>query len=303
MVPRFVCQECGRHFSEQTFRANYRHKLPKLNLTLFPLLISKVTHRQAARILGVNKTTVARRIPRLGSVSRAVHEHLAARRTDGALLDNRYLLDELETYAESRRNNPLTVPVIIHEGSFFVVHTEVGPLPRRGGTGRDEAPPIELTDEQRAARNRGSSDAVESCCERLARFVPVEGTVAVGSDDKHSYKRLFSEALPERLEHRTTSSKDRRDWRNPLFRINLTLAMMRDGVSRLVRRTWAASKLEERLRDHLWVWAVWRNYVRGMTNKTRFTTPAMALGICGDPLDPARLFEWRALFVPLLFRL
>jgi hypothetical protein len=39
--------------------------------------------------------------------------------------------------------------------------------------------------------------------------------------------------------------------------------MMRDGISRLVRRSWGASKLRARLELHAWIWVVWRNYVRG----------------------------------------
>jgi hypothetical protein len=90
-----------------------------------------------------------------------------------------------------------------------------------------------------------------------------------------------------------TSSKERRDTQNPLFAINHSLAMLRDGVSRLVRRTWGNAKLRERLALHLWIYAAWRNFVRYVSNERRGETPAMALG-----LDPRRwtlveLLRWR----------
>ena len=301
VVQRFRCNDCGRRFSSQTFRGDYRHKKPKLNAQLFRLLISKVTLRQAARVLRVNKKTITRRLPRMGATAKAVHEKLAPRRDGADFLEGGFLLDELETYADSRRNNPLTVPVLIHKESFFVVDTEVGPLPRRGGRGRDENEPEELDEAEDRERRRGSRVAVEACCQTLARLVPEDEEVIVGSDEKHSYRVLLKDALGKRLDHQRTNSRAPRNRLNPLFRINLTLAMMRDSVSRLVRRTWAASKLEERLRDHVWIWIAWRNYVRGMTNKSPRKTPAMKIGACTRRLAPAEILRWRAPFVGSLF--
>jgi hypothetical protein len=75
------------------------------------------------------------------------------------------------------------------------------------------------------------------------------------------------------------SSEEPRGLDNPLFRINRTLAMMRDGVSRLVRRTWAASKKREQLEKHLWVWIVFRNYVRRRINRSRTESAASMIGL------------------------
>ena len=81
----------------------------------------------------------------------------------------------------------------------------------------------------------------------------------------------------------------RRDRANPLFAINHTLAMLRDGVSRLVRRSWAASKRSRKLQLHLWIWACWRNYVRGITNRAPRVTPAMVASLERRPIRPAHL--------------
>ena len=69
--------------------------------------------------------------------------------------------------------------------------------------------------------------------------------------------------------------------------------MLRDGVSRLVRRTWAASKEGARLRLHLWIWACWRNYVCGITNRSPGVTPAMVAGVASRPLGKDELLGWR----------
>ena len=302
IVQRYRCDECNGGFSSQTFRTDYRHKKPWLNVAIYKLLISKVTLRQAARILDVNKKAVPLRVPLLGSIAKAVHEHLAPGRTEAAFTDAEFQLDELETFAHSRRNNPLTVPVLIHCDSFFVVHTEVAPMPRRGGLGRDEKEPEVLDEAQERERREGSKKAVGACCERLGALVPPAAKARVATDQKSTYPGLLAKALGERLVHSTTHSKEPRGTENPLFKINLTLAMMRDGLSRLVRRTWAASKLEPRLRNHLWIWTAWRNYMRGKTNACRHETPAMAIGVCEGKVAMKDFFLWRAPFVAALFR-
>ena len=95
--------------------------------------------------------------------------------------------------------------------------------------------------------------------------------------------------------HERHSSTARRDYGNPLFPINHTLAMMRDGISRLVRRSWAAAKLRQKLELHAWIWIAWRNYVRGITNRWPRRTPAMVLGVEAKRWRPSEICAWRVL--------
>ena len=61
VVRRYQCKSCGRHFSEQTFRPDYRQKLPRINTPLRALLAAGTSLRAAARLLGVDRKTVLRR--------------------------------------------------------------------------------------------------------------------------------------------------------------------------------------------------------------------------------------------------
>jgi hypothetical protein len=115
----------------------------------------------------------------------------------------------------------------------------------------------------------------------------------VQTDRKASYATRLLRLFGERLRHERHSSRAPRTYGTPLFPINHTLATMRDAVSRLVRRSWAASKLRSRLEMHLWIWIAYRNYVRGITNRARRTTPAMALGIDRAQWLPEELLRWR----------
>lgn len=113
------------------------------------------------------------------------------------------------------------------------------------------------------------------------------------TDRKPAYGSSVRRVLGGRAVHVRHSSCGRRDWGHPLFAINHTLALMRDGVSRLVRRSWAASKRGERLELHLWIWACWRNWVRGVTNRARYVTPAMSAGLARRPFGTDEVLAWR----------
>jgi hypothetical protein len=142
-------------------------------------------------------------------------------------------------------------------------------------------------------RRSGSRRAVEGCLGTLKRKLPVDARVCLESDRKQAYRASVRRVLGCGVEHTGFSSKARRDYGNPLFPINHTLAMLRDGVSRLVRRTWAASKRAARLELQLWIWACWRNYVRPITNDTPGVTAAMAAGVMHRPIGKDELLGWR----------
>jgi len=292
-VPRFLCRECRRFFSSQTFRLDYRLKRPRLHLDLYALLVSKVTHRQAARLLGCTRGSVARRLELLGGHARAFHLRQLERVRRRGGLTGTFQLDELETFEHDRRLSPLTVPVLIERGSYFVLSAQAAPLPARGRLSPARREKKALRDRLQGLRRSGSREAVRASLERLAGVHAGEGPVVVETDFKSTYASELERLFGERIVHLRYASSLPRKHGYPLFPINHTLAMLRDGVSRLVRRTWAASKKAACLERHLWIWIAWRNYVRGVTNQAPWTTPAMALGVLERRLEIAELCAWR----------
>ncbi len=114
------------------------------------------------------------------------------------------------------------------------------------------------------------------------------------TDDKRTYSRLGKEVFGNRIaSHVRVSSQAPRNAANPLFAINHTFALARDMVSRLVRRSWAASKKHEALNRHLWCFIAWRNYVRPVTNDFPRSTPAMELGVAKKMYSAVDLLRWR----------
>jgi transposase-like protein len=292
-VPRFTCLECRRTFSSQTFRLDYRLRKPKLHLALFKDFVSKTTMRQSARTLGCTRRTVARRLTLLGEHCRAFHAARLDRARKAGGIGGTFQLDELETFEHSRRLKPVTVPVLIERKSYFVLHAACAPLPARGRLSPAYQRKKQAMEEVSGKRKSGSVAVVRESLDCLARVHWGYGPVWVETDRKTSYSTNLERIFGGRLRHARHSSTAARNYGNPLFPINHTLAMMRDGVSRLVRRTWAAAKFRERLATHLWIWIAYRNYVRGITNRARDTTPAMALGIDREKWKVRELLAWR----------
>ncbi len=286
-VQRFLCLRCGRRFSTQSFRLDYRLHRPRLHLRFLPLLVSKVTLRQSARILGTTRTTLDRRLRLLGDHCREFQRFLLTEAARGPGLHGEFQLDELETFETDRRLQPVTVPVLMEAGSYFVLHAETAPLPARGRLSPRKERQKKMREARLGRRRSGSRQAVEKTLQAL-RAAALHGHITFLSDRKASYvgsvRRVFA---GRRVLHLRVSGKAPRTHANPLFPINHTLAMLRDGISRLVRRSWGVSKLRERLGLHLWIWIVYRNYLRGVTVKAPRTTPAMIQRVTG------RRWSWR----------
>ncbi|MFQ5382758.1 MAG: hypothetical protein ACE5EF_14225 [Dehalococcoidia bacterium] len=290
-IQRFRCTVCGHRFSAQSFRLDYRLHRPALTRPVLDLLVSKTTHRQTARVLGCDRKTVEHRLRLLGRHCRAFHRRMLARCPG---LAGTFQFDELETFETDRRLMPVTVPVLIERHSYFVVDLKTAPMGARGC--RTEALRRKKAEYERkyGKRRNGSREAVRRTLTTLDRHLAPGAKAHLQTDLKKTYRGLIRGVFGPRYgSHAQESSRRKRNYSNLLFPINHTLAMLRDGVSRLVRRSWGAAKKRVRLEDHLWVWLAWRNYVRPITNEAPRVTPAMALGVAGRKYRRAEMLRWR----------
>jgi len=205
-----------------------------------------------------------------------------------------FQLDELETFETHRLVRPVTMPVLIEKHSYFVVHTEVAPMGPRGRLHPQAQKKKEEDERLYGKRKSGSRQAVQSSLELLGQLLAPGSRLHIQTDRKATYRRLVRQIFADRLgSHVRESSRRRRDYSNVLFPINHTLAMMRDGISRLVRRSWGASKLRSRLQEHTAIWVAYRNYVRGITVRAPRITPAMVLGVLSRRVSGREILAWR----------
>lgn len=248
--------------------------------------------RQAARILDCSRDTVDRLHRKMGRICREYHAIYL--RANYGKVDGVFQLDELETFETHRLARPVTVPVLIERKSYFVLSTDVAPMGPRGRLHPAAQRRKEKDEALYGKRQSGSRDAVKQAFELLREMLPEDKLLDIQTDRKSTYRSLLRQIFSDCLgSHVRESSRRRRDYSNVLFPINHTLAMMRDGISRLVRRSWGASKLRERLKDHMAIWMVYRNYVRGITVVAPKTTPAMVLGFQNQPTNAREILAWR----------
>jgi hypothetical protein len=298
IVQRFLCRSCGSYFSTQAFRLDYRLHKPTLHFALFDTFVSKVTQRQAARNLLCTRKTVVHRLVLLSTHARAFHKELLARAQRAGGIPGEFQLDELETFENSRRLCPVTMPVLIEQGSYFALDIQVATLPARGKPHRGEGKKRLERERVEGKRKNESRAAVERCFRVLEEVRPPGQVLSISSDFKSSYPGVLRDVMSPNYRHFRHSSKTRRDRFNPLFPINHTLAMLRDGLSRLVRRSWGASKQREWLERHAWIWIAYRNYIRDIFNRVRRTTSAQALGVVSRQFSKHSLFEWKVFSAP-----
>ena len=284
LVQRFRCLRCRGTFSIQTFRVDYGLHKPLCTLDILRGFVAKTTQRHMARTFGVDRKTIARRLELLGRHCEDFHR-LRLELLPRGFADAGFAFDELETFEQNRIHQPVTVPLLVHDRSYFVVDFEVGRLPSRNKK--------KARASGRADRPSESKQACQAVFRRFAKALRANDTVSLSTDKKPGYLRWIWQACPRIGSHGQTSSRRRRDLSNPLASVNLTFAMLRDGLSRLVRRNWAYSKKRQKLRRHLWIWAAWRNYVRQVTNKDRWRSPGMLHGLERRRLQLAELVRWR----------
>jgi len=288
-VPRFRCRTCGRTFSRQTFRADYRDHRPHLNIPLFLSLASGTGLRQTSRNLGLSLRCTELKFRKIARHLRRLNINLRTPLPEGSVLQ----FDELETYETRRNTRPLSVPLLIERESRFIVWAESAPIRPRGKMTKARRRAI-LEDEQRfGPRKDLSARSVARTLDRGADLVSNLDRVVLESDEKASYPAHARRAFgATRLEHRTTNSRLARGTFNPLFPINHTEAMLRDLTGRLRRESWLVSKKRRYLDLGMQLWIAYRNLVRRRFNPDR-KSPAQLLGFVKRRLTCGEALSWR----------
>jgi hypothetical protein len=279
-IRRYRCTACLRSFSIRRFSVEFRLHKPQWTPWVIHELVSSVSLRQAARAGHLSRESIERRLDRFGNHALRLLGRVA--RVCGPL-GGRFLLDEAESFEGSRRARPLTIPILIHGPSRFIVAFGVGTLPpRRRSLQRHGAP----------RRVNQSDKVVRQCLRRLVRFAKPGSVLA--TDRKPSYGKILRELDREgKIVHETTSSKLPRGKASALFDVNHTLAMHRDGLSRLRRQTWNHAKKAMRVLKHLAVYALWRNFRRPRFNRDRTVTPAQLANVVDHRFEMRELVLWR----------
>ena len=252
-IQRYRCNACGKTFSSATFTPTYRQKRRRLNRLIEADIASSTAQRRIAIKHGCARNTVARKITFLAERARAKTEAWLASQE----LFTKLQWDELITF-EHTRLKPLSVAVMACEQGRSVLGFRVAQIPASG-------PIAQRSREKYGPRRNLSGYARRDLLKTLAPYIAPQSTVTC--DEHPRYREELEAALSgvNVIQHRsvrgslTGQSELKRTGWDPLFTINHTLAMLRDNIKRLTRRTWCTTKRQDALEDVIAIYVHFHN--------------------------------------------
>ncbi len=287
-IQRFTCRACKRHFSTQTFSTSYWQKRPDVMGRIVLMVVGCMGNRQIARALGCSPSTVAHQIARLGRHCLLLQARELARidRLDEIAIDG-FETFEWSQYFPFHHN----VAVDVASG-YFLYHTD-SPLRRKGRMTADQkARRLALETRLGKAHPKSVETGVR---ELLTGVLSKQPSVTLRSDDHAAYPRAIA-CLGCEITHRITSSKERRDERNPLWEVNLLDLMIRHSTAAHKRETIAWAKRRQASIEKLSIFQIWRNYMKRRREKEGRVTSAMLAGLANKPWHVRDLLAGRAFY-------
>ena len=213
--------------------------------------------RRSALLLGINRKTVARRLPFLAAQAKARQERFLLHFKDHRAKNVQF--DDLETFEHSKYR-PVSVAMAVEAKSRIILGFSVSEMPAKGTVARFSR---EKYGRRADLRFQGWN----------ALFLDLKDRVAEDakflSDQNPHYPPIVKKHFPK-AKHRTIKGARgsirgqgelKRVPFDPLFSLNHTFAMLRANISRLVRKTWCTTKKMRHLAHHIQIYVDFHNRV------------------------------------------
>jgi len=276
-IQRFLCRHCKRSFSRQTFSSTYWQRMPQLDAEIFMRTIGCMANRQIARDLRVSPETINRHLARLGRHCLLFHWI----RMQNTALPKAIVIDGFESF-EFSQYHPIHHHLAVDPSTGMFLYFSDSELRRKGRMTR-----YQKRRRQQLEQRHGRPDprAVEKDMgEVLAVTLAGHSQATVFSDDHRAYRRSL-ERVRCVVQHEVTSSRERRDARNPLWEVNLLELLIRHSSANHKRETIAWSKRRQGSAERLGIMLVGRNYVNWRYERNCRQTPAMLMGVESRKLE------------------
>jgi hypothetical protein len=285
-VQRYRCVHCRRHFSSQTFVVSYWLRRPDLLGAVFHQLNGGGCYRQIARQYGISPTTVQTHAARLGRHCLLFHQ----RNRPPQMLEP-VALDGFQSF-EFSQYHPTWYHLVVGSQSHFTYGFTESEL-RRSGCMRPQQKARRAWIE--ATFGRPDPRSIEREVTTLLRILaPEPQRLELDTDDHADYPRALRRLPHLTVQHRVTSSLERRDEHNPLFAINALDTFLRHSSANHKRETISFSKRRQSALERLWSFVVWRNWMKGWSEKLKNSpSPAMRIGLLDRRLTLRDLFAER----------
>ena len=226
------------------------------------MLSSCMSMRRTALTLNIHPITVARKLEYLAQQFR---QHQASIFADSNIT-TAIQVDELQTI-EHTKCKPLSVALAVSEKTRKILGFCVSEMPATGHLAK-------ISRKKYGPRSDNRVSGMNELFSQLKLHLPAN--IHIKSDECSFYKKVVTQHFPAASYEQYPGKKStvagqgelKRVWRDPLFYINHTFAMLRANINRLVRKTWCTTKKVSRLIDHLMVY-VWMHNMKLTTVKKR----------------------------------
>ena len=254
-IQRFQCKTCLTKFSSATGTLEYRQKKRRINHNILQLFCMKNTQTSIARYLKINVKTVARRFDYWAL--KAKNENIKMRKDLITQPVRNIQFDDLIT-KEKTKLKPLTVTVVVDTDSRMILQANVSQIPAFG----------HLAHKSRLKygnRTSNHMDGLRKTFKNLQGIVHPESFIK--SDEHKNYEGIIKRYFPRANYQQFKSIRGsiigqgelKKTKHDPIFVINHTMAMLRDGISTLVRKTWAVTQDSNRFQGHLEIYMYYFN--------------------------------------------
>ena len=212
-----------------------------------------MSQNRAAKVLRINRKTVARKVIFLGELAAIELEELNKTLPPVGVLE----FDDLETF-EHTKCKPLAVSVGVEFKTRRIVDLGVASMPAKGRLAK-------IALKKYGPRKDGRKKVRRELFARLQSSV--HPNALIKSDMSSHYTHDIHKYFP-RAEHKVFKGRKstiagqgelKKGGFDPIFSINQTFAMFRDNLKCLARRTWCTTKKPEMLRHRLLMYAVYHN--------------------------------------------
>jgi transposase-like protein len=280
-IPRYLCLDCERTCSRQTFSTTYYLKRPELLVAVASGLAACSCHRQLARSLHCAKTSVTRQAERLGRHAILFHARCGA---ELPALSEPVVHDHFETFI-GRQDRALGIGTAVGAKSRYVY--DVDPAPHRGSGRRPDRKPEDGT----TVRVSGSYlDSIRRTIRGLIPRLSGSDHLVLRVDGRTDYRvTLGDETIASRVVLQAFPNPVRGPKGTPrspqavgrdlaMFPIDQLHQLLRHTCSDHKRETIAFGRRLESIIGRANVMAVWKNFIKARSERAPDrTTPAMRL--------------------------
>lgn len=253
-IQRFRCAGCSRYFSYATLSPCFRQKKRQFNHRLYLHFSSFLSQRRAAKVFGLSRNTVVRKFLFLAAQAELEFHRSHAGLPKASTVE----FDDLETF-EHTKLKPLSITLAIEAPSRRILGFEVSAMPAKG---KLVSRAMKKYGPRKDERARGRARLFQS----LKSLIEPEALIKSDSNPHYprDVKRHFPRAMHEAHKGQRGSIVGQGELKavrfDPLFSLNHTCAMLRANINRLGRKTWCTTKLPDRLRAHLYIYARFHNF-------------------------------------------